>query len=191
MRLGFEGGSTPLYLQVPKRNYPKDLRPLSPLSLFKLQHFIDQGRIDSNQPITIKSLWKSGILKRTPRFGVRLTGAGAEYWKAKVDIKVTKSDGRAADAILNRDGKLTLVYYNRLGLRAHLKPEKWAERGMPLPRFAQPVPVLREYYHARNELGEWIRPIHVPEDVIFLKPQFGKLADNILYPSIREQAAER
>lgn len=54
-----------------------------------------------------------------------------------LDIRVSEASVEAAAAVLDAGGSLTLVYYNALGLRALLKPEKWAAVGKPLPRFVR------------------------------------------------------
>lgn len=56
---------------------------------------------------------------------------------APLDIRVSEASVEAAAAVLDTGGSLMLVYYNALGLRALLKPEKWAAVGKPLPRFVR------------------------------------------------------
>ena len=69
---------------------------------------------------------------------------GAEWFKAKVDIEVTQASQKAIEAIEKAGGTFTAAYYNRLGLRVLLKPEKFEDR--PLPRRALPNNKLMAYY---------------------------------------------
>jgi len=56
---------------------------------------------------------------------------------AALDIRVSEASVEAATAVIDAGGSLSLVYYNALGLRALLKPEKWTAIGKPLPRFVR------------------------------------------------------
>lgn len=73
VRLGFEGGQTPLYLRLPKFGFNrKDLQePLEELTLGRLQLLIDQGRIDASKRITIADIAKSGAVSRV-RHGIKV-----------------------------------------------------------------------------------------------------------------------
>ena len=58
-RLGFEGGQTPFYLQIPKYGFNEGhsfRRQYQPLSLNRLQYLIDLGRVDPTQPIDLTQL---------------------------------------------------------------------------------------------------------------------------------------
>lgn len=58
--------------------------------------------------------------------------------REKLDIEIPMSSYEAAKAVLDLGGKLRLVYYTELGIRTIVKPEKWTERNMPLPRPVRP-----------------------------------------------------
>lgn len=66
-----------------------------------------------------------------------MRGQEGDTLAAPLDIRVSEASVEAAAAVLDAGGSLTLVYYNALGLRALLKPEKWAAVGKPLPRFVR------------------------------------------------------
>lgn len=53
---------------------------------------------------------------------------------------------RAINAIEQAGGKVVSTYYNRLGLQVLLKPEKWLEKNLPLPKRARPAPKRMGYY---------------------------------------------
>ncbi|KAA8491809.1 54S ribosomal protein L10, mitochondrial [Porphyridium purpureum] len=182
--LWFEGGNTPLFKLFPKVARMKSLKaPLNRVSLKTIQLYIDKGRLDPTEQITLRILWRSGVLSMAPKRGVYLVPEGAEHLRQAIDIQVQESSERAADAILKRGGKLQLVYYARIPLRAHLKPFKWTKKGRPVPRNARPKPRYQDFYCEQNEKGEWCRNIKDPDDVLYRKPKIGQLANSVVWPS--------
>jgi large subunit ribosomal protein L15 len=77
LRVGFEGGQTPLHRRIPKRYVLKKTRfptvPVQPLNLNRLQLWIDMGRLNPEQTITMKHLYDSGIVGKF-QSGVKLLG---------------------------------------------------------------------------------------------------------------------
>jgi ribosomal protein L15 len=74
IRLGFEGGQTPLYRRFPKRHVLVKRRfpdKLQPLNVGRLQLWIDNGRLDASKPITLKELHDSRIIGKISS-GVKL-----------------------------------------------------------------------------------------------------------------------
>lgn len=69
---------------------------------------------------------------------------GSDWFKAKVDIEVSKASEKAINAIEKAGGRLVTSHYNRLGLRVLLKPWKFDENR--LPRRALPNKKLMPYY---------------------------------------------
>ena len=59
-----------------------------------------------------------------------------------VNIQVSQASAAAREAIEKAGGTVTTVYYNKLGIRALLKPEAFARKGRLLPRPARPPPKL-------------------------------------------------
>jgi len=134
-RLGFEGGQTPLKKRIPKRGFTNvHAYDLLSLRLNRIQRWIDLGRIDVSKPITMKELIDSKCITRV-KDGVKLIGEASEYLNSKINIEVTKATKQAIAAVENLGGKITTRYYNILGLRALLRPEKFAK----IPKFAAPV----------------------------------------------------
>jgi large subunit ribosomal protein L15 len=132
----FEGGQTPLVRRIPKRGgFPLVAQrdPL-PLNLSLIQSLLDKGRlrVSKDGTITMKSLYDSGGILRCSRarfklfnYGVKLLGGGARQFSAPLHFEVTDVSSSALRRIHECGGSVTLVYYNRLGLRALLKPEKF------------------------------------------------------------------
>ncbi|GAB0496371.1 hypothetical protein MMPV_007683 [Pyropia vietnamensis] len=166
VRLGFEGGQTPLFKRLPKRGdlFDRFARVLAPVSVSRIQRLIDIGRIEPTKPITMNVLWRSGAVRRIPD-GVKLVCREGDSLALPLDIRVSEASIEAAAAVLDAGGSLMLVYYNALGLRALLKPEKWAAVGKPLPRFARPPPKLAWMYTSRTSDGLPYRPVSTPADV--------------------------
>jgi len=73
VRLGFEGGQTPLYLRLPKFGFNRKSlqQPLEEVTLGRLQLLIDQGRIDTSKTISVADIKRSGAVSRV-RHGVKL-----------------------------------------------------------------------------------------------------------------------
>ena len=69
---------------------------------------------------------------------------GAEWFKAKVNIEVSRASAKAIEAIENQGGTIVTAHYNRLGFRVLLKPWKFQE-GL-VPRRALPNKKLMPYY---------------------------------------------
>lgn len=79
---------------------------------------------------------------------------GAEWFKAKVDIEVSRASSKAIAAVEQQGGTVVTAHYNRLGLRVLLKPWKFQE-GL-VPRRALPNKKLMPYYlDPKNRQGRW------------------------------------
>ncbi|KAF9953364.1 YmL10 [Mortierella alpina] len=132
---GFEGGQTRLIDRLPKRGFKNpEHKDFQPLNLDRLQFWIESGRIDATQTITMKHLLDSRCIHNIED-GVKLLGDGKADFKAPINIEVSRASKSAIKAIEACGGTITSVYYNELGLRALTKPEKFEE----LPRFARPM----------------------------------------------------
>ncbi len=69
---------------------------------------------------------------------------GADWFQAKVDIEVSRASKTAIEAIEGAGGRIVSAYYNRLGLRVLLKPDKF--EGGRIPRRALPKKKHMPYY---------------------------------------------
>ena len=138
IRLGFEGGQTPLYRRLPKRGFvKKHAKPLDELNIGRAQKWIENGRLPKDTTITMKHLYDSGIVGSI-KHGVKLLAKADEDLAIPVDIEVTRASKSAIRAVENAGGKIRSVYHSRLSLRALLKPEKFegppAAQGAPPPK---------------------------------------------------------
>ena len=158
---GFEGGQTPLAFRTPKRGFYNPFRrTYAPLNLDKLQQWVDLGRLDPSSVITMKHLRDSGAVSRQVHDGVKLLGGGgtrALRRDTPLHVQVVQCSATARKAIEATGGSVTTVYYNKLGLRALLKPEAFAKKGRLIPRPARPPPKLRDRFDAIGELPPRLR----------------------------------
>ena len=70
-------------------------------------------------------------------------------FKTPIDIEVSRASKSAIKAVEDAGGRITCVYYNKLGLRALLKPEKFDI----IPRRARPKPKIIGYYKSFENRG--------------------------------------
>jgi len=141
-KYGFEGGQNPLIRSLPKHGFHNPHKvEYWPLNLDRLQSWIEQGRLDTSTFLTMKDLQRAGVIhKKVPEHGVKLLARGAERFTAKVDLQISQVTPKAREAVERNGGSVTTVYYNKLGLRALLKPEWFAKKGRLLPRPVQRPP---------------------------------------------------
>ncbi|GIX62742.1 mitochondrial ribosomal protein L15 precursor, putative [Babesia caballi] len=154
----FEGGQTPLFKRLPK--WPeawlsRQRKTLDPLNLAKLRYFIERGRLDTRFPITQRHLHDSKCVK--VKRGVQLFNVNDYPFPYKIDIEVAGSDQSSIDAIKNVGGSVTIVYHDRVNLRAHLKPYKFEV----LPRTARPSLDMVHYLEKMRARGC---------NVVYIKP---------------------
>ena len=101
---GFEGGQMPLHRRLPKRGFsPPSPTVYNEVNLGRIQAAIDAGKLGSDEPVTVESLLKAGVIAR-PRDGVKIL-AGGEL-KAKVDFEVAAASKSAIAAIAKAGGNV-------------------------------------------------------------------------------------
>ncbi|KAJ4834986.1 hypothetical protein Tsubulata_019273 [Turnera subulata] len=160
MKFGFEGGQTPMRRRLPKRGF---VNPFSltfqPVGLGKIAKLINEGKIDSHELITMKTLKDAGAIGKQIEDGVRLMGRGADHIKWPIHLEVSRVTVRAKQAVEAAGGSVRRVHYNKLGLRALLKPEWFEKKGRLLPKAARPPPKLREKVDSIGRLPAPTKPI--------------------------------
>jgi len=104
----------------------------------------------SDPPLTIKDLMHAGMVKSNSiRHGIKLLGKGNERLRSKVRIDVSRASKGAIEAVEGLGGEVRTVHYNKLALRALLKPEKFEI----IPKRARPPPSLMPYYTGYENRG--------------------------------------
>mmetsp|Transcript_26194 Transcript_26194/g.54714 ORF Transcript_26194/g.54714 Transcript_26194/m.54714 type:complete len:356 (-) Transcript_26194:286-1353(-) len=128
----FEGGQTKFYKRMPKIGKMKNSRfklNLIPINVGTVQNYITMGRLRperSDGVITMKDMVNAGMFPNSAvKSGVKLLGDGKEWLRDKLHIEVPWASATAIEAIESKGGFVTTVHYNRLALRAHLKPHKF------------------------------------------------------------------
>jgi large subunit ribosomal protein L15 len=116
-----------------------------------LQDYVDMGRLDpSKQPLTLKDLVQAGVTKSNSiENGVKLLARGSERLKTPLVLEVSRASESAIHAMEAIGGEVTTVHYNKLALRALLKPDKFDI----LPKQAKPPPRLLTYYRSFKNRG--------------------------------------
>lgn len=146
--IGFEGGQTKFYKLVPKRGFTNKPHKTNMLgvNVGTLQDFIDMGRlpqVQNGKVLTLRDLVAAGVATSSSiKHGIKLLAKGKERLTSPIQIETSRASKEAIRAVEEAGGEVTTVHYNRLALRALLKPEKF-ER---LPKFARPPPKWQTYY---------------------------------------------
>ncbi|EGC29003.1 hypothetical protein DICPUDRAFT_84943 [Dictyostelium purpureum] len=122
----FEGGQTPLFKKMRKYGFSnsKFERVYNPVNFNTLNRLITEGKINPNETITMKHLFDLNVTGSISH-GIKLLSDGKEYFKHKINIELTDFSKAAKETIENLGGTAQPVYYDRVGLRYLLKPEKF------------------------------------------------------------------
>merc|ERR1712037_393127 len=108
------------------------------------------GRLVPNGNITMRDLVQAGICKNSAiPYGMKLLGKGKSRFCSAIKLEISRASKTAIDAIEKAGGEITTVHYNRLALRALLKPEKFDI----LPHRAKPPPKYMNYYRSWDNRG--------------------------------------
>ena len=106
----FEGGQMPLYRRLPKRGFKnfnnKNKDKLAIINLSKIQDFIKDKKIISDNKINLASLKKSQIINKKYT-KIKLLGSGDV--KEKFDVEVNFISNSAKEKIEKLGGKVTLI----------------------------------------------------------------------------------
>ena len=104
---GFEGGQMPLHRRLPKRGFTPPSRVVyNEVNLGRIQRAIDAGKLSADEPITLESLMKAGVVTH-PRDGVKILGSGE--LKSKASFEITAASKSAAAAIETAGGSLKIL----------------------------------------------------------------------------------
>lgn len=127
---------------TPRRGFSNNKHALvyRELNLRQLQKWITNGRLDTEKLITMKELRDCGLISKRCNTGVKLLGKGAEDFKSKISIEVSKISENAKKVIQDQGGTVESVYYNPLGLRALMRPEWFKDKGRLIPKMVRQIP---------------------------------------------------
>ncbi|XP_070555502.1 large ribosomal subunit protein uL15m-like [Ptychodera flava] len=184
-RVGFNGGATPFYLLIPKYPYYQDYsrkREYPVITLQKIQHLIDVGRLDPTQPIDLTSLCNSraldiDILKK--QYGVQLRDEGADIFKAKINLEVQWASELAIAAIERQGGVITTAFYDLQSLHTLAYPLLFFQQGKPIPKRGLPPKDLVPYYTDAVNRGYLADPEEIRIQRYKLAQKFGYVLPDI------------
>jgi len=162
IRPGFEGGQTPLHKRLPKFGFTNKAHEISydEVNVGLIQNYVDMGRLlvpgpdDHGQRVlTMRDLVSCGLAKPQIKHGVKLLGRYSTNVHSPIHLQVSDATPAAIRAIEKAGGTVTCAHYNRLALRALLKPQKFKDR--LYPRRARPPPRLMPRYLDYAKRGEY------------------------------------
>ena len=93
---------------------------MSPINLNRIQYWINAGRLDPSQPITLKELNKSRCTHGI-KDGVKLLGRGKEELTTPINIVVSRASAEAINAVEKLGGTVTTRYYTKTAINKILK----------------------------------------------------------------------
>ncbi|KAI4724347.1 ribosomal protein L15 [Aureobasidium sp. EXF-10728] len=154
----FNGGQTPEEVVHGVRGFENQHSiEMTPLNINRLQAWIDAGRLNPNEPITLKELAKSRCIHGI-KDGVKLLARSSEKLTTPVEIVVSRASASAIDAIESVGGKVVTRYYTKPSisriLKGHTDPI-YSIQSVPSPtprpdfKYRLPDPASRkdiEYY---------------------------------------------
>ena len=143
------------------------------INLDKLKEFIEAGRLNKGEVITMKHLQDAGVFT-TIHQGVKLLGRGSETWNIPINIEVTQVSKNAQLAIEKAGGTVKRVYYDRIGLKYLLSPERFV--GKIKPARATPKPADRYKF---DDWGQSTRTVPSYYDIIAERQKLQKLKPTI------------
>lgn len=177
--IGYEGGTTPFYLRIPMFPFYKNLatrRQYLPVSMEKLQHLIDMGRINPEEPIDVTSFVHAGAvtIKVFDRvYGIHLTGEGADKFTTPVNLEVQWCSEQSIAAVERSGGIISLGYYDPQSLDILSHPLQFFTRGQPIPKRLIPPKDLVDMYTDPCKRGYLADPDRIKEERLLLAQKFG------------------
>lgn len=165
---------------------------MKPLNLYKVQDWVDQGRLDPSKPITIKELMQSRCITNV-KDGVKLLAKGSEELKAPLNVVISRASAKAIAAIEAVGGSVTTRYYIPFAMRRILQgkmdpinslqsqikagedmPRKSFYNRLPDPTSRKDIEYYRDPAH-RGYLSHLVPEGHGPS-LFFKTPGTGKMA---------------
>ena len=94
---------------------------MSPINLNKIQYWINQGRLDPTQPITLKELNESRCIHGVSKDGVKLLARGKEELNTPINVIVSRASAEAIEAVEKLGGTVTTRYYTPFAIQKILR----------------------------------------------------------------------
>ncbi|MBE7181520.1 MAG: mitochondrial large ribosomal subunit protein uL15m, partial [Terriglobus roseus] len=120
---GFNGGQTSDEVVRGPRGFTNNFAvDLAPVNLDRIQHWIDQGRIDAARPITLRELATSRCVHGV-KDGVKLLARNAAALTSPVTIVVSRASAAAIAAVEKAGGSVMTRYYTPFAVRRIMRGE--------------------------------------------------------------------
>jgi len=151
----FEGGQTPLFKRMRKYGFTngKFKKDYDYVNLSKIQDWVDRGRINPQETITMKTLLDTKCVSRV-KHGLKVLGRAGDGVKQPLKLEVSAVTKSAVESIEGAGGSVTTMYYNRLGLKFLLRPHKF--------EFAPARAAAKEQdRHKFDDWGQYTSPRHL------------------------------
>ena len=96
----------------------------TPLNLWKLQKWIDDGRLDVSKTLTMKDFVDARLIDPRVKNGLKLLAKEMDghAFTAKINVEVSRVSAAAKEAIEKNGGSVVTVHYNRLGFAGAVLP---------------------------------------------------------------------
>lgn len=95
---------------------------MSKVNLNRIQDWINQGRLDPTQPITLKELNESRCIHGV-KDGIKLLARGKEELTTPIHLVVSRASAEAIKTIEKLGGTVTTRYYTNFAIRKILRGE--------------------------------------------------------------------
>lgn len=184
--------STETFILLTQSNLFSFSVDMKPLNLYKVQDWVDQGRLDPSKPITIKELRQSRCVSNV-KDGVKLLAKGAEELKAPLHVVISRASAKAIATIEAAGGSVTTRYYTPFAMRRIMQgkmdpinslqsrievgeevPRKSFHNRLPDPTSRKDIEYYRDPAH-RGYLSHLVPEGHGPS-LFFKTPGTGKMA---------------
>ncbi|KAK4504844.1 hypothetical protein PRZ48_002807 [Zasmidium cellare] len=120
---GFNGGQTPDWVVAGPRGFDNHFSvDMSKVNLNRIQLWINQGRLDPSQPITMKELNKSRCIHGI-KDGIKLLARGKEELTTPINIVVSRASAEAINTVEKLGGTVTTRYYTDFAIRKIMRGE--------------------------------------------------------------------
>lgn len=123
--------------------------------------------MDTTRPIDLTAICNTGIFAVQPdtrQFGFQLRETGIEFFKAKINIEVQWATELVIATIERNGGTIRTAYFDQHCLHAMKNPQRWFEKGVPIPKRLMPPQDAVEYYTNAKNRGYLADPEEISKE---------------------------
>lgn len=137
---------------------------------------IDNGAVNSKQPIDLAQLCNSQLFKIDPmskHYGVNLTDEGLDSFTSRINIEVQYASEPVIAAIEKNGGRITCAYFDINSVIALSNPLDFFKKGNPIPKRSLPTMDAFEYYSDPKNRGYLAKPEDIETERQLLAQKYG------------------